>query len=176
MTKAIYKYEDDAAERIEDRIQKLERRQDFMKKCNAAIRKGDDETLRALGLSEQQIEKLKTPDFCGRIGFPAFELTNNNANIRRLKGRVKQVEKEQSRSEFETECLGATIRENPDKGSTEIVFGGKPERSTLDDLKLRGWRYAPSSRTWYKQRRDDYTIQEAKQIIQGENLYETASI
>lgn len=51
---------------------------------------------------EQKIEQLKAaghsalilqPDFCGRVGYADYELTNNNANIRRMKQRLEQLEK-----------------------------------------------------------------------------------
>ena len=33
------------------------------------------------------------PDFMGRRGIPSFMLTNNNANIRRIEKRIKELSK-----------------------------------------------------------------------------------
>ena len=38
-------------------------------------------------------DRLREPDFCGRIGYPAYLLQNNNANIRRIRGRIEELKK-----------------------------------------------------------------------------------
>ena len=66
-----------------------------MRAVNKAIRlkntKKGDEELKILGYSDEQIQELRTPDFMGRVGFPAYALQNNNANIHRVEERVKSL-------------------------------------------------------------------------------------
>jgi len=99
----IYSDDEDATERLEEKIARLKLNQEHYKAINATIRKyskaGRDAQVGALvglniGLSPETASKLLTPDFCGRIGIASYVLTNNNANIRRLEGRLKQIERE----------------------------------------------------------------------------------
>ena len=70
-------------ERLQEKLDGLTRLQETMKAANKIIRskklaeveKVDE--LVALGLSESTALKLMEPDFCGRIGFATFQLSNN---------------------------------------------------------------------------------------------------
>lgn len=108
MTDAIFNDDPHAAEKLEAKITKLEAFQDMMRKGNTLIRaevkKGlshtspDDEILAFCekfqektghtGLTLDTARLLLKPDFCNRIGFADYQLTNNGANIRRLKQRL----------------------------------------------------------------------------------------
>lgn len=57
--------------------------------------------LTALGVPDPS--RLFEPDFCGRLGFPSYALTNNNATIRRIKQRIEEVTRLQARPEAEPE-------------------------------------------------------------------------
>lgn len=78
----------DALERLQAKLEKLQKVQDQMKRANKMIRAGDDDGLRAAGFSDAQIAQLKTKDFAGRIGFPDYAIKNNGAQINLLKKRI----------------------------------------------------------------------------------------
>lgn len=78
----------DAIERLQAKLEKLQKVQDQMKRANKMIRAGDDDGLRAAGFSDAQIAQLKTKDFAGRIGFPDYAIKNNGAQINLLKKRI----------------------------------------------------------------------------------------
>ncbi|MCC8080035.1 MAG: DUF3560 domain-containing protein, partial [Oscillospiraceae bacterium] len=86
-----------ALEKLRAKLAKLEKHQEAMKAANAAIRMKDtakgNARLAELGYSAQEIKQLREPDYCGRVGFPSYELTNNSANMRRIKGRIEELEK-----------------------------------------------------------------------------------
>ena len=86
-----------AVEKLEAKLATLEKHQETMKAANAAIRMKDpvkrDAKLADLGYTPEQITQLIEPDFCGRIGYPAYALQNNNANIRRIRGRLEELKK-----------------------------------------------------------------------------------
>ncbi|MCS6429187.1 hypothetical protein [Burkholderia thailandensis] len=84
--------EPDAIEKLEAEIERLKASQKMMRTANTALRKGDDNALRALGFSEEHIAELKKQDFAGRVGFPQSALRNNNADIRRLKKRIAELQ------------------------------------------------------------------------------------
>jgi len=143
----------DATERLEDKIAKAEKHQELMKAVNGAIRKhagreAQVAALAELGLSAGVAEKLLTPDFCGRIGFPSFELTNNNANIRRMRERLESVTRNQAMPETVREGAAARVEDCPAENRIRLFFPGKPAREIIDDLKRNGWRWTPSLMCW----------------------------
>ncbi|WJS65983.1 hypothetical protein DXO206_023035 (plasmid) [Xanthomonas oryzae pv. oryzae] len=60
--------EPDAIEKLEAEIERLKASQKMIRTANTALRKGDDNALRALGFSEEHIAELKKQDFAGRGG------------------------------------------------------------------------------------------------------------
>jgi hypothetical protein len=142
----------DAIRKLEAQIADAEARQSHMKAANKAIRKGDDDALRALGLTDAIIVKLKEPDFAGRIGYADYQLKNNNANIRRLKNRVSQLRKQAETPPAEDrQGEGWTLRENVEENRLQFLFDGKPSQEVRTVLKSCGFRWAPSLEAWQRQ-------------------------
>lgn len=144
-----------AAERLEDKIAQAERRQEMMKAANGAIRRhakaGPDAqvaALVALGLPDSVARKLLQPDFAGRIGFPGYELTNNAANIRRMRDRVVVVERNQATPAEATDGANARIEDDPPANRVRLFFPGKPDVAVRGLLKSRGFRWTPSVGAW----------------------------
>ena len=161
----------DAAVRLRAKISKMEISQALMKDINGVIRKhkkaGKEAQLVAviaLGSSESQAYKLLEPDFAGRIGFPAYALTNNNAEIRRLKGRLVVVERNQAAESVEIEGdNGIRFEDCPADNRVRLFFPGKPELEVRKDLKSHGFRWAPSLGAWSAYRKQ-WTVDFAKRI------------
>lgn len=135
---------------------KREAAQERMKKANAALRKGDDAALRAMGFSDERIAQLKKPDFAGRTGFANYELTNNNAEIRRLKQRVEELQSRVERVETEDTPQERTIGpgrivENVADNRVQVFFDGKPDEAIRNALKAAAFRWAPSAGAWQRQ-------------------------
>ncbi len=88
----------------------------------------------------------------GYAGFAPFQLTNNSANIRRMKQRVEVLKKAATRETKETAFTdGTTITENTEENRIQIVFPGKPDTDTRATLKSNGFRWAPSQGAWQRQ-------------------------
>lgn len=90
---AIYSDDPEAISKIVSKISSLQDRQQRMKSTNAIIRKHktEESQIAALvdaGYKPASAAALVKPDFLGRVGYPDYELTNNNSNIRRLKKRL----------------------------------------------------------------------------------------
>jgi hypothetical protein len=100
---------------------------------------------------------LLTPDFANRLGFPAYALQNNNANIRRVRQRLNDAK-----------CLATKVAAAPETVTEEIhgeiilvrdlednrlrlIFPGKPDTSTRTILKKNGFRWSPSNMAWQRQ-------------------------
>ncbi|HWI80689.1 MAG TPA: hypothetical protein VNT59_01600, partial [Ramlibacter sp.] len=86
-------------DRIKANLSEREAAQEKMRAANAALRKGDDAALKALGFSDERIAALKKGDFAGRKGFADYQLANNNAEIRRLRERLASAQQRVTEAE-----------------------------------------------------------------------------
>lgn len=152
----IIKSDDErAVEKLEEKLEDMKNQQEQMKAANKAIRLKDKEAgndlLREMGYSEEAIQKLREPDFCGRIGYPNYELTNNNANIHRVEGRLKRLKAVKEKGSSEQEYKTFKVVENTEAMRYQIIFEGKPEADTRTLLKSNGFKWAPSQGAWQRQ-------------------------
>lgn len=149
-----------ALAKLEAKLAKLEKHQELMKAANAAIRMKDkekgDKRLAELGYTPEEITELRAPDFAGRIGYPAYALQNNNANIRRIRERVEELKKRQTEPAPEGwEFDGGQVVVNTDENRLQIIFDGKPDADLRAELKSEGFRWAPSQGAWQRQLTDN---------------------
>lgn len=146
-----------AIAKLENKIKLLKDKQELMKSANKAIRLKDtakgNKALHELGFSDKQITELREPDFCGRVGYPSFELTNNNANIHRLEGRLKELkaEKEHEQKADDWSNPYCKVVENKDIMRIQLIFDGKPDEETRSLLKSNGFRWSPHYTAWQRQ-------------------------
>lgn len=153
--KEIIKSADEkAVEKLEEKLENLRELQETMKAVNKAIRMKDtekgDNVLRDMGYSDGQIKELRTPDFCGRIGFPNYALQNNNANIHRVEDRLKRLKAVKEKGTQETENEFFKVVRNAEAMRLQLVFEGKPEPEVREILKKNGFRWAPSNGVWQR--------------------------
>lgn len=139
-----------------------------MKAANAAIRLKDteegDRRLSELGFTADEIKQLREPDYCGRIGYPAFELSNNSAVIRQTKKRIEELEKREAGPALEGwEFDGGRVEMNATVNRLQIFFEEKPDADLRSTLKGEGFRWAPSQGAWQRQLTDN-AIRAAKRI------------
>lgn len=148
-----------AVEKLEAKLATLEKHQEMMKAANAAIRMKDpakgDTKLAELGYTPEDIAKLREPDFCGRIGYPAYELQNNNANIRRIRGRIAELKKRTESTPEGWEFDGGRVVVNTTENRLQVIFDGKPDADVRTELKGEGFRWAPSQGAWQRQLTDN---------------------
>lgn len=148
-----------AVEKLEAKLATLEKHQEMMKAANAAIRMKDpakgDAKLAELGYTPEDIAKLRAPDFCGHIGYPAYELQNNNANIRRIRGRIAELKKRTENTPEGWEFDGGRVVVNTAENRLQIIFDGKPDADIRTELKGEGFRWAPSQGAWQRQLTDN---------------------
>lgn len=148
-----------AVEKLEAKLATLEKHQEMMKAANAAIRMKDpakgDAKLAELGYTPEDIAKLREPDFCGRIGYPAYALQNNNANIRRIRGRIAELKKRTESTPEGWEFDGGRVVVNTAENRLQIIFDGKPNADIRTELKGEGFRWAPSQGAWQRQLTDN---------------------
>jgi len=153
-----------AVAKLTAKLEKLEKHQALMRAANAAVRMKDvekgDAKLTELGYTAEEINQLRTPDFCGRLGYPDYEMKNNNANIRRIKERIAALEKEAQRAAENVDAEpvkgdGYELIENAEIGRIQFVFDGKPDEYTRALLKSNGFRWSPSQGAWQRMLNDN---------------------
>ena len=154
--RGIIKSDDERAiEKLEEKLEDLKNSQERMKAANKAIRMKDTEAgndaLRELGYSEEAIKQLREPDFCGRIGYPSYLLTNNNQNIHRIEERLNHLKAAKEKGTSEQEYGTFMVVENTEVMRYQIIFDGKPEAEVRALLKSNGFKWAPSQGAWQRQ-------------------------
>lgn len=136
---AIFSDDPDAVAKIGDKVVQLEKRQEMMKVANKLVRKNDRDGLLDMGFTEEQINRLFNPRW-GPPGFPSYELTNNGANIRRLKERAQQVERKQAMKDEDLEINGVRIEGRPGENRIRLYYGKRVDLETYKQLKQHGFR------------------------------------
>jgi hypothetical protein len=150
-----------ALETLTDQLRKAEADQEMFKAVNAAIRKtkGDDAAkvqaiLRAApGLSEEAATAFLQPDFAGRTGVPSYLISNNNANIRRLKDRIEKLGAQAQVAHQEprvTQAEGFSVVENFAINRLQVKFPEKPSQDVRDILQGHGFRWSSEQTAWQR--------------------------
>lgn len=133
-----------ALDKLRAELAQLQAAQAQMKAANALIRKGDRAGLLALGLSEAQIDRLLTPDFSGRTGYPTYALTNNGANIRRVKQRIADLEARPAAAQAFTPLAGEGWRIAVEDNRVVLTLDARTTREQHRELRGRGFVWASS--------------------------------
>lgn len=146
----------DAVKKLTAKLEERAKHQDYMKAVNAALRLKDtakgDTRLASLGMKPDEIAARRKPNEFGRIGvFPRWMLSNNNAEIRRIKQRIEDLRKAQEREDtvedIETDLYTYRVGNN----RVQFVFDGKPEPAVRGILKRYAFRWSPSRGAWVRQ-------------------------
>lgn len=146
----------DACERLKAKLEEAEAEQERMKAVNAILRKylkKDDAAgqaaLVALGYSEATALRYFTEKDCfGGYGHASFELTNNQANIRRMRTRLEAIQRNQSAPTRQVEGTAARLEDCPAENRVRLFFPGKPDASVRTRLKSSGFRWTPTLGCW----------------------------
>ena len=114
-----------AIEKLQKKLDGLERSQLIMKEVNAYYRKHGKLDGCAL-LSPDQIEKLKASMASNWRSdprpFESYQLTNNNAEIRRVKTRIEQLSKQAQREFSGWEFDGGRVEMNQEDNRLQVFF------------------------------------------------------
>ena len=141
-----------AREMLTDQLQQLQNRLDTGKAMNAYYRK--HKTLEGCPeLTAEQVEKVKasmSQDWRkDPVPFPSYLLTNNNANIRRVRQRIEELS-------HKAEFVGWTFpsgeaKVNEAENRLQLIFEDKPDADTRQALKSESFKWAPSQGAWQRQ-------------------------
>ena len=144
-----------AVAKLEAKLEKLEAAQETMKGVNAYYRKHG--TLEGCTLLKpEQIKELQEGmaqswHLEKNKPFQSFELSNNNAEIRRIRGRIEQLKQHEEKSFVGWEFDGGRVEANKTDNRLQIFFDEKPDDAARAELKANGFKWAPSAGAWQRQ-------------------------
>lgn len=155
---AIFADDPEALTKLTEKLEGLQMAQTRMKQINAYYRKHG--TCQGFhGLSEEQAEKLDDRVRNGysweKAPYPAYALSNNNQEIRRLKERIKQLTEAQELGYQGWEFEGGRVVANAENNRLQIFFDEIPSQELRQELKSRGFRWARSEGAWQRQLTDN---------------------
>jgi hypothetical protein len=157
--KVIRSEDSNAVEQIQAKIAAAEKLQATMKAANSIVRNrklSDDDKVAQLGaecgLRESSARQLLKPDFASRIGFPDYQLTNNNANIRRMHQRLKGLVDQGGRESVTLTFPGGRVEDNAEEHRVRIYHDARPGAETIAKLKTYGFHWTPSLGCWQRLR------------------------
>lgn len=160
----------DAIARLEDKIRQAEARQEYMKAINSAHKKflKNPASLDSADLPEAAKQTIRNyvPAYSWEPHpFAPFELTNNNANIRRMKQRLEELQRAKAtpETEIENESSGIRFEDSPADNRVRLFFPDKPSEEVRSNLKSKGFRWTPSLGCWQAYR-NNWSVELAKQI------------
>ena len=142
-----------AIPKLQKKLAGLEKAQETMKAVNAYYRKHG--TLDGCPhLSPESLENLKADMASGwhyeKKPFQSWELSNNNAEIRRVRQRIESLTRANEVAYVGWEFDGGHVEANREQGRLQVFFDGKPEADARQQLKEHGFRWAPSVGAWQR--------------------------
>lgn len=142
-----------AIDKLKKKLENLEHIQEQMKGVNAYYRK--HKTLDNCPLlTPEEIEKLKA-DMQKQWHYEdkpymSYELTNNSANMRRIRQRIKTLEQAAEATLEGWSFNGGEVVMNRDMNRVQVFYDDKPDADVRSNLKSYGFRWAPSVGAWQR--------------------------
>lgn len=130
----------DAIDLLREKLAKLEEVQAMMKQENAKAGRGNPKP------------------------YPPYALSNNNANIRRVKARISELEKRALHSSQEWEFEGGRLVDSVEQNRVQIFFDDIPDAEIRKALKGRGFHWSPTAKAWQRMR-GGWALVDAKRVL-----------
>lgn len=149
----------DAIDKLREKLATLEARQNRMRhinKVHAAFKKNPEaprtKTLMGELTAEERriVETYEPPYSWEKHPFAPYQLSNNNANIKRVRDRIATLERAAEREHKEVTHGNIKLVQNVEENRVQLIFPGKPDRETRTKLKRAGFRWAPSAGAWQR--------------------------
>jgi len=158
---AIMTDDPNALLKLRAKLAELEALQATMKAVNAAHKRflRKPESLDSSGLSDAYKSRVRDykPQYSWEPHpFPPYAMSNNNANIKRVRDRIKQLESlvaKQITADAPQETLsgdGWRIVEDVQDNRLCFVFDAKPNESTRERLRACGFKWSPTRGAWVR--------------------------
>ncbi len=142
-----------AIPKLQKKLDGLVKAQETMKAVNAYYRKHG--TLDGCPhLSPDNIENLKADMASSwhyeKKPFQSWELSNNNAEIHRVRQRIESLTRAKETVYVGWEFDGGHVEANREQSRLQVFFEDKPDADARQQLKEHGFRWAPSAGAWQR--------------------------
>lgn len=171
---AISSDDPNAIDKLKEKLDKLIARQELYKAINK-IAKNPKTTneqkvalIIGLGLKETTAAGILEPDIMGRVGIPAFSLTNNNGVINNTRKRIETLTKLEAIESTTEEINGVTLKISSEDNRVQMFFPCKPNEAVRKNLSSCGFHWSPSIGAWQRQI-STHAIYLAKNILTNFN-------
>jgi hypothetical protein len=148
---AICSDDPQALEKLRAKLEQLTDVQVAMKKVNRAYKAGK---LAELGYSFEQIvaleQRVSAAYSWEQQPYPGYLLKNNNANMRRIRQRIEELERRAGQEETREEINGVEIVQDVVANRTRLYFPDVPGVELRRFLKGRGFRWTRSEGCWQR--------------------------
>lgn len=158
MSTAISSDDPEAVVKLKEKLQKLETDQKLMKDINAAWRKfkKNPASLDKSDLEEKykaHIRKFE-PEYTWQKGpFESYQMSNNNANIKRTKERLKElIEKSFDETTTLYDENDIQVIDNVEENRVQVFFPGKPSAEIRKKLSSSGFNFSRTNGAWQRKR------------------------
>lgn len=144
----------EAVAKLKEKLEKRQNLQSHMKKVNTYYRKNG--TMKGFeGISDEKAaeidEAVKNGYSWITAPYAPYELSNNNAEINRLKKRIASLERREETGFVGWQFEGGEAVANQDENRLQLLFDEKPSEEQRSELKGWGFRWSPSNKAWQRQ-------------------------
>ncbi len=144
----------DAVGKLKKKLENLEELQETMRFVNGYYRKNG--TLdRCPFLTQEQIQELKSDMesnwHYGKAPYLPWQLSNNGAEIRRVKKRIGELERKAETDFAGWEFKGGYVDPDKEADRLRIYFDEKPDEPVRSELKSNGFKWSPKAGAWQRQ-------------------------
>lgn len=147
-----------ALEKLTAKLEKCQQDQERMKSINAYYRKNG--TMRGYpGMTAELADKIDRAVEQSRSAekrpFLSYQLSGNNADIRRYTQRIKQLTKSREIGYVGWKFDGGEAVANADNNRLQLLFDEKPGAEQRKILKQNGFHWSPTEQAWQRQLNDN---------------------
>jgi hypothetical protein len=148
---AITSDDPEALVALRSKLTDLEAKRDRYKAINKAYRKGGWSAVAEI-VGEHAAARMEEllPSY-EKKPVPSYTLTNLGANIRRVKGRIEELEAASAEPEHEDiEGDGFRIEEDKDDCRIRFYFNERPDRETCRVMRRNGFKFSRANMAWQR--------------------------
>lgn len=158
----------EAVQKLREKLRRLGEHQEWMKRVNAEWRNAgkpapnDAETWAKVGevlsatpetMNTMRLEMARRWHY-QPTPFPSYALTNNSAEMRRVKQRIEELSRTSEAATAEVDHGICKVVENVGENRIQLVFPGKPVEAVRTLLKQWGFRWSPMAMAWQRHLND----------------------
>lgn len=151
----------EAIKKLKEKLQKRKEYQEHMKKINKSHRAylKDPSSLQKQDLTEKEkkaIIEYKPRYSYEKSPYQTWQLSNNNANIKRIEKRIEQLEKQRNQKTTTIKYGEVEIIDNVEDNRIQVFFPSIPEEEIRTKLKRNGFRWSRYNKCWQSYRGKRY--------------------